>query len=147
MPSGGMSRGMMGRFSLDDMDAFVDARIAALRAGLRLSPDQERLWPAFEEAIRGFVKQRREQMREWREGRAQASDDIPAMIRDMADRQAARADALRKLADAAAPLYAALDEGQKRRLAVLTRGLRPRARMAGRWHRPLERGWRERERL
>ena len=41
----------------------------------------------------------------------------------MADRQAASADALRKLADATAPLYSALDEPQKRRLAILSHGM------------------------
>jgi zinc resistance-associated protein len=146
---GGMSQdSMMRRFSQEDRDAFLDARIAALRAGLRLSPDQDKLWPALEEAIRGFVQQRREQMRSGQAG-ADRSGDIPAVIREMAERQAARADALRKLADAAAPLYATLDEGQKRRLAVLTRGLRPRGVM-GRpeyRHDHHERGWRERDRL
>ena len=131
-----MERGggtMMGRFSAEDMDAFTDARIAALRAGLRLSADQEKLWPAVEDAIRGLVKQRRDQMREWRESRGQRSDDIPALIRGMADRQAARAEALRKLADSAAPLYATFDDAQKRRLRVLMRGLRPRGMMGGGW--------------
>ena len=124
MMLGGMS-GMTGRFSPEDMDAFTDARIAALRAGLRLSPDQEKLWAPVEEAIRGLVRLRRDQVRVWRESRGQARDDIPGLLRAMADRQAARADALRRLADAAAPLYALLDEGQKRRLLVLARALRP----------------------
>jgi zinc resistance-associated protein len=139
-------RGMMGRFSPDDMDAFMDARIAALRAGLKLSGDQERLWPAVEDAMRSLVKQRREQRREWREGRGQGSDDIPAILRGMADRQTSRGEALRKLADAAAPLYATFDEGQKRRLRVLVRGLRPRGPMGGGWD-GRERGmrsWRDR---
>jgi zinc resistance-associated protein len=135
-------RGMMGRFSPEDMDAFVDARIAAMHAGLKLSAEQEKLWPAVEDAIRGFVKQRREQMRAWRESRGQGSDDLPAFIRGMADRQAARAETLRKLADAASPLYATLDDGQKRRLRVLARGLRPHG-MGRRWQRGDMRPWRD----
>jgi hypothetical protein len=135
-------RGMMGRFSPEDMDAFTDARIAALRAGLKLSADQEKLWPAVEDAVRGLVKQRREQMREWRESRGQTSDDIPAIVRGMADRQAARAEALRKLADAATPLYATFDDGQKRRLRVLVRGLRPHGMMGGGWRERM-RSWRD----
>jgi hypothetical protein len=127
-------RGMMGRFSPEDMEAFMEARIAALRAGLRLTAEQEKLWPAVEEAIRGLVRQRREQMREWRESRGQRSDDIPALLRGMADRQGARAEALRRLADSAAPLYATFDEGQKRRLQVLMRGLSPRGMRGGRGH-------------
>jgi zinc resistance-associated protein len=137
-------RGMMGRFSPEDMDAFVDARIAALRAGLRLSADQEQLWPAVETAIKDVVKQRREQMRERREGQDERRDDIPGFIRGMAERQAARAEALRKLADAAAPLYATFDEGQKRRLRVLVRGLRPHGMMGRGWHgREGRRFWRD----
>ena len=42
----------------------------------------------------------------------------------MADTATARGDALRRLADAATPLYATLDEGQKRRALVLARPMR-----------------------
>jgi zinc resistance-associated protein len=139
-------RGAMERFSPEDREAFTDARLAALRAGLKLSADQEKLWPAVEDAIRGLVKQRREQMREWRDSRGERRDDIPALIRGMAERQAARADSLRKLADAAAPLYATLDEGQKRRAQVLMRGLRPRGMMGGGRHGgERRRAWRDRD--
>ena len=56
-------RGMMDRFSPEDREPFADARIAALRAGLKLTPDQEKLWPAVEDAIRGLDTQQREQAR------------------------------------------------------------------------------------
>jgi LTXXQ motif family protein len=118
--------GMMGRFSAEDMDAFREARIAALRAGLKLSADQEKLWPPVEDAMRSLATLRREQMRERREARGPAGGDMVAAIRGMADRHAASADGLRKLADATAPLYATFDEGQKRRLSVLMREMRPR---------------------
>jgi zinc resistance-associated protein len=124
---GGM--GMMGRFSPEDIEAFADARLAALHAGLKLSGDQERMWPPVEEAIRNLTKLRREQFRAWRESRDQPRDDLPALLRSMADRQGARAEALRRLADAAAPLYATFDEGQKRRLRLLARHMRPRGGM------------------
>lgn len=127
MSRGGMGRpgmGMTHPFSPEDIEAFTDARIAALRAGLRLNADQDRLWPSVEEAIRNFVKLRRDQMRAWRESRDERRDDIPGMLRSMADRQGARADALRKLADASAPLYGSLDDGQKRRLRILMREMR-----------------------
>ena len=122
----GSGGGMPERFSPEDLAAFTDARVAALRAGLKLTPDQEKLWPPVEDALRGFVTLRREQVRAWRESRGQNRDDIPGLLRGMADRQAARADALRKLADAATPLYASMDEGQKRRALVLARSFRPR---------------------
>jgi zinc resistance-associated protein len=116
--------GMMGRFSPEDIEAFVDARIAALRAGLKLTPEQEKLWPPLEDAIRLLVRHRREQARTWREWRERAEDDVPGRLRALADQQAARADALGKLADAVAPLYASFDEGQKRRFNVLARRMR-----------------------
>ncbi len=123
---GGM--GMMGRFSPEDIEAFTDARIAALHAGLRLSPDQQQMWPPVEQAIRDLVKLRREQFRAWRERREQGGDprdDLPGMLRGMAERQAVRAEALRKLAEAVTPLYASFDDGQKRRLRMLVRHMRP----------------------
>ncbi len=41
-------------------------------------------------------------------------------LRERADNMAATAAAMKKIADAADPLYKTLDDGQKRRLAVLT---------------------------
>ena len=40
------------------MRAFAEARLGALKAGLMLTPEQERNWPAFEQAAREFAKQR-----------------------------------------------------------------------------------------
>ena len=40
------------RLSPEDRAAFVDARIAALKAGLELTPDQAKNWPDFEKALR-----------------------------------------------------------------------------------------------
>ena len=52
-------------------------------------------------------------------------DDPVARLRDRADTMAATAAAMKKIADAADPLYKTLDDGQKRRLAVLTHHGRP----------------------
>lgn len=41
-----------------DRAAFADARIAAVKAGLKLTPDQEKLWPAVETSVRDFAKLR-----------------------------------------------------------------------------------------
>lgn len=53
------------------------------------------------------------------------SEDAPGALRAMADAATARGEALRKLADASTPLFASLDEGQKRRAMVLARPMRP----------------------
>src|SRR5258707_11300640 len=46
------------RMSSEDRAAFADARIAAVKAGLKLTPDQEKLWPPVEAAVRDFAKLR-----------------------------------------------------------------------------------------
>ena len=43
-----------------DIAAFGDARIAALHAGLKLTAEQEKLWPPVEAALRDLAKQRSE---------------------------------------------------------------------------------------
>jgi len=40
------------RISAEDISAFGDARIAALHAGLKLTAEQEKLWPPVEAALR-----------------------------------------------------------------------------------------------
>ena len=51
----------------------------------------------------------------------QKPDDPVTRLRERADTMATSAAAMKKIADAADPLYKTLDDGQKRRLAVLTR--------------------------
>jgi hypothetical protein len=46
------------KFSADDFAAFTDARIAALKVGLKLMPAQEKNWPALETALREQAKAR-----------------------------------------------------------------------------------------
>jgi LTXXQ motif family protein len=113
------------RWSVEDRAAFADARIAAVHAGLKLTPDQEKLWPPVEAAVRDFVKLRldRAQARMKAADDAQGQDqpdDPVARLRERADNMATSAAALKKIADAADPLYKTLDDGQKRRLAALT---------------------------
>jgi hypothetical protein len=114
------------RMSMEDRTAFADARIAAVKAGLKLTPDQDRLWPPVEAAVRELVKQRLDRANARMQARQDADRDAKpvdpvARLRDRADTMAATAAAMKKVAEAADPLYKTLDEGQKRRLAVLTR--------------------------
>jgi LTXXQ motif family protein len=119
------------RMSSEDRAAFADARIAAVKAGLKLNADQEKLWPPVESAVRDFAKLRIDranaQMNAPRNdaGDAQKQDsqnprDPLARLRDRADTMATTAAAMKRIADAADPLYKTLDDGQKRRLAILT---------------------------
>lgn len=105
----------------EDAKALADARVAALHAGLALSPDQEKLWPPVENALRNLATLDRTQREARRErGTDPMAQDAPDAIRARADALGARAEALRKLADASQPLYATLDDGQKRRAALLS---------------------------
>lgn len=106
----------------EDAKAFAEARVAALHAGLALTPDQEKLWPPVAEALRDLATLDRTQREARRErGHDPVAQDAPDAIRARADALDARANALRKLADASQPLYATLDEAQKQRAALLSR--------------------------
>lgn len=112
------------KISPEDRAAFLDARIAAVHAGLKLTSDQEKLWPPVEAAVRDFAKMRIDRaearMKESESQDQQKEDDPIARLRKRADNLAATSAAMRKIADAADPLYKTLDDGQKRRLAILT---------------------------
>jgi hypothetical protein len=106
-------------FSREDAGALIDARIAALHSGLKLTADQERMWPAFEQAYRDLAKLRLD-----RAAGATAppsADDPIARMGRRADDLAKRGAALKSFADAAAPLWQSFDDGQKRRFALLAR--------------------------
>lgn len=133
------------RMNPEDRAAFADAKIAAVHAGLKLTADQEKLWPPVESAVRDLVKIRldRANARMPAGGDAQGtpkSDDPVARLREHAETMAVTANAMKTIADAADPLYKTLDDGQKRRLAVLTH-LDGRLGGPGGWrHRWMERG-------
>lgn len=150
-PSAGQERpdrpGRFGRMmSPEDRAAYADARIAGLKALLRLTPEQERHWPAFEAALREAATlrgqraaERQQRFREMRENREAARPDPVQRLRAAADRMAQNAAMARKIADAAGPLYSSLDEAQKRRAERMLM----RAGFEG-GHPGMMRGWRER---
>ena len=120
-PSGPFTRadGERWRPSAEDISAFSDARIAALKAGLRLTADQEKDWTPFEKALRDRAKLRADRFA------ARASADRPT---DPVERMRLRADmlaqtgaSLKAVADAAGPLYKSLDDAQKKRFMILAR--------------------------
>jgi hypothetical protein len=106
----------------EDRAAFVDARIAAVHAGLKLNADQEKLWPPVETAVRDFAKLRIDRANARMSAKPEEVEqkDPVTRLRERAENMATSAVALKKIADAADPLYKTLDDGQKRRLAVLT---------------------------
>jgi hypothetical protein len=121
-----------------DVAAFTDARIAAMKAGLELTADQAKNWPPFEQAVRDMAQLRIDRIK----GR-EAADQQQSQQQQMspfdrlsrrADNMAKRSAALKKVAEAGAPLYQSLDDGQKRRFGMLAHMLRP--------HRPGFEHWR-----
>lgn len=105
------------QWTAEDVAAFSEARIAALKAGLALKSDQEKTWTAFERALRAQIKEQTDRVKE-ASSKPPASDPI-AYMRRRADALDVAAASLRKLADAAEPLYRSLDDSQKRRMVAL----------------------------
>ena len=124
-----------------DLNALTDARVAIVKAALQLTPDQEKYWPAIEEAIRSRAKNRQARLESVTTGAAERADRSP--IENLRDRNpiefmnrrsealAQRAADLKKLADAWQPLYQTLMPDQRRRLGFVAvyalRELRDRA--------------------
>src|SRR5262245_54546958 len=118
----------------EDIRAFQAARLAGLRAGLGLNAEQEKHWPAFEQAMRELQQLRLARvtaMREARRGGQPPVTDPAERMRRRATRLAESGAVLKRLADATEPLYRSLDDAQKRRFAILTRTTGPRG-----WQRP-----------
>lgn len=136
---GARGHGRWSALTPEDRAAFADARIAGLHAGLKLNADQEKLWPPVEAALRDMVKLRQQRRAAMRD-RPKIAEDAPAALRAMADATTARGEALRKLADASQPLYASLDEGQKRRAMILARPMGGHRHGGWHHHRDGERG-------
>ena len=125
------------RPSAEDLAAFTDARIAALKAGLELTPDQAKNWPAFEQALRDAAQLRIARMQARLQQRENAPNGQAAPEQgqppgDPFDRLAQRADgmskasaALKKVAETGQPLYQSLTDVQKQRFTRLARMLRP----------------------
>lgn len=101
--------------SQDDYNRLVDARIASIKAGLKLTADQERLWGPVETAIRTSASERYTNMQQFRENRDQRRnadfmqrlEQRNTMMNQGAQRSAALTTALR-------PFWDSLGEDQKR---------------------------------
>jgi zinc resistance-associated protein len=132
----GPEGGQRWQISQEDAAAFADARIAALKAGLRLTPEQEKNWASYETALRDMAKARRDRMtaqpneQRQTEQRQNQNEPRPAdpveRLRRQAEALSGAGARLKSLADAQEPLYKSLDDGQKRRFHVLSQMLRPR---------------------
>jgi hypothetical protein len=117
-----------------DLKSLTDARVAMVKAALQLTPDQEKYWPALEDAIRSRAKNRQarwERVAELRDGgpmEALKEHNPVELMQRRAEALTQRGADLKKVADAWEPLYKTLSEDQKKRMAFVTlvtaRGMR-----------------------
>jgi DNA-binding transcriptional regulator GbsR (MarR family) len=124
----------MTRPSAADLKSLTDARVAMIKAALQLTPDQEKYWPAVEDAIRTRSKNRQarwERVAELRDSgpmEALHQHNPIELMQRRAEALSQRAADLKKVADAWEPLYKTLSEDQKKRMAFVTvvaaRGIR-----------------------
>jgi hypothetical protein len=104
----------------DDVSTRVASRLAQFKEALRLTPDQEKNWPAFDAGLREFAKLLLE--------RSTDQDQPPSShverLRRNAERLGTMSAALTRLADVEEPLYKSLNDGQKERFVRLARQAR-----------------------
>lgn len=108
----------------------ADMRVEIVKAALQLTPDQEKFWPAVEDAIRARAKNRQNRIAEVAARLNEMRERTPLeLLRDRdpisflhrrAEALSERAADLKKLADAWQPLYQTLSSDQRMRMAFLT---------------------------
>ncbi|MGK7865602.1 Spy/CpxP family protein refolding chaperone [Falsiroseomonas sp. E2-1-a4] len=120
-----MRGGMMGMMNPGMMGRHVEGRIAFLRAEIGVTPAQEAQWNALAEALRANARamgEMQEQMMPMMQGGPQAAP-LPQRLEMHERMMTSHLEALRRVRGAAGPLYAALDEGQKRIADTLMMGM------------------------
>src|SRR5262249_7260707 len=129
------------RLTATELETLTDARIALVKGALQLTAEQEKLWPAVEEAIRNraagrqarlaSVQARADEMRGRNAVENLQNRNPIDFLRRRADALAQRSAELKRLADAWQPLYQTLTADQRQRLGVVAilvaRDLRDRA--------------------
>jgi len=123
MPAVAQNRNDTNRPTINQLVAQDEARIAQLKANLRVNQDQERDWSRFETALKDISKKRAERrlalMDEWDKREAE-KDKKPLThteaLRKHADALALRAEEIRALADAAEPFSEKLNNAQRQQV-------------------------------
>ncbi len=123
-PGGGMMGGdmgrmmqqmMQGRMATSAMQPFrrIEGQLAYFRAELRITDAQAQPWSAFADAVRAQAERLRQATQQAMTGATDAGPAPQQMERRIA-LLSAHLDAMRAVAAAATPLYAALSEEQRR---------------------------------
>ena len=117
------------RISAADWNKLTDLRIDLVKSALQLTPDQQKLWPAVESAIRSNAKDRQARLAKIAETVGKRADESPveimhnrdpiAFLQRRSQALAQRSGDLNKLAEAWQPLYKTLSPEQRQRMAAL----------------------------
>jgi hypothetical protein len=117
------------RLSATDRNNLTDMRIDLVKAALQLTPDQEKLWPPVESAIRARAEDRKARIAKIQETVGRRADesrveilrnrDPLAYLQRRSEALAQRSADLDKLAEAWQPLYKTLGQEQRQRMAAL----------------------------
>lgn len=151
------------KMSPESRERMQDGRIAAAKATLKLTPDQEKLWAPIEEQVRTMYKERadkraeRQKRREERRAEREKDGDRASEARQrgnvaeryerIAKRLSDRAEKMKAFSSAFSPFYASLTDQQKEvvgpamrqlRVAQLGGGHRGWGHRGGGWH---DGGW------
>jgi Domain of Unknown Function (DUF1520). len=124
------SAGVRERLGAAGQDTLTSTQINVVKAALHLTPDQEKYWPAIENAMRVSAEHRqarianvaRAMVEKGTVGPMEALRDHDPIdfLHQRADALSQRGADLKALADAWQPLYQTLKPDQKRRMAFLT---------------------------
>jgi len=117
------------RLNAVDRNTLMDMRIDLTKAALQLTPDQEKLWPPVESAIRARAEDRKARVAKISETVGRRADqnavetmrnrDPIAFLQRRSEALAQRSADLDKLAEAWQPLYKTLNPEQRQRLGAL----------------------------
>jgi hypothetical protein len=111
------------------LGTLTDMQMNLVKAALQLTPDQEKYWPAIEDAIRTEAQDREariataaKRLAELRQNPIEIlqTPDPVDLLQRRADALAQRSADLKKLAGAWQPLYETLTPDQKKRMASLS---------------------------
>ena len=107
--------------SKTDWTTLTNERINIVKGALQLTPEQQKYWPAVEEAIRARAQMREQRLNDTEErlDHQPLSIDPIAFLHTRADALTQRGASLKKLADAWQPLYQSLNPDQRQRMRVL----------------------------
>ena len=109
--------------SAEDRATLVEARVAALKAGLKLTAAQEKHWDSLEKVLREVIAARTGRQKAFQEKAAELheKDEIIQGMKLGGKDLVARGEELQKVAEAATPLFDSLDAAQKHRFTLLLR--------------------------